>query len=142
MSSIFEKLNLKQQREILVVNAPPSFESELRGLENVTVLRDPKKAKVLHFGLAFTTTQAEVDKLSQILADKAEGDALIWFAYPKGTSRRYKCEFNRDTGWSAMRSMGFDTVRQVAIDEDWSALRFRRVAFIKSPSSKGRGSPR
>ena len=131
MPSIFEKLNLKQQREILVVNAPPSFEPELLALESVTVLRDPKKAKALHFALAFATKQAEVDALSQLLASKAEGDALLWFAYPKGTSKRYTCEFNRDTGWSALRSAGFDTVRQVAIDEDWSALRFRRVEYIK-----------
>jgi hypothetical protein len=29
--------------------------------------------------------------------------------------------------------LGFDTVRQVAIDDDWSALRFRRVEYIKRP---------
>ncbi len=140
MSSIFEKLNLKQQREILVVNAPTSFEPELHSLENVNVLRDPKRAKVLHFALAFATTQAEVDNLSHIFASKAEGDALIWFAYPKGTSKRFQCDFNRDTGWTQMRRQGFDTVRQVAIDEDWSALRFRRVAFIK-PSGSGASGP-
>ena len=132
MSSVFEKLNLKQQREILVVNAPPSFEPELLALKSVTVLRDLNKAKEIHFALAFATKQAEVDTLSQVLANNAEGDALLWFAYPKGTSKRYKCEFNRDTGWNAMRSAGFDTVRQVAIDEDWSALRFRRVEYIKA----------
>jgi hypothetical protein len=140
-SSVFEKLNLKQQREILVVNAPPSFESELHGLEDVTVLRDPKKARVIHFALVFATAQAEVDSLSRILASKAEGDALLWFAYPKGTSKRFKCEFNRDSGWSAMRSTGFDTVRQVAIDEDWSALRFRRVEFIKPSGGGSSGKP-
>jgi hypothetical protein len=131
MSSIFDKLNLKEQREILVVNAPSTFEPELAALEGVNVLRDPGRAKAVHFALAFATGQAEVDSLSRVLAAKAEGDALIWFAYPKGTSRRYKCEFNRDTGWNALRSSGFDTVRQVAIDEDWSALRFRRVEYIK-----------
>jgi hypothetical protein len=88
--------------------------------------------------LAFATTQTEVDALSQVLASKAEGDALLWFAYPKGTSKRYKCDFNRDTGWDAMRRHGFDTVRQVAIDEDWSALRFRRVNYIKPAANKGR----
>jgi hypothetical protein len=136
MSSIFEKLNLKQQHAILVVNAQTSFEPELRALKGVTVLRDPKQAKAVHFALAFATTQAEVDRLSEVLASKAEGDALLWFAYPKGTSKRYKCEFNRDSGWQAMRSAGFDTVRQVAIDEDWSALRFRRLEHIK-PASGG-----
>src|SRR6185312_5251130 len=127
MSPVFKKLNLKHQGEIVVVNAPLSFEPELRALEDVSVLRDPKDAEAIHFALAFVTRQAEVDALSKVLAGKAEGDALVWFAYPKGTSRRYRCDFNRDTGWDVMRSLGFDTVRQVAIDDDWSALRFRRV---------------
>jgi len=141
MSSVFDKLNLKQQQEILVVNAPSSFEPELLALKGVAVLRDPKKLKAIHFALAFATQQAEVDALSKVLAGKAEGDALLWFAYPKGTSKRYRCEFNRDTGWNAMRSAGFDTVRQVAIDEDWSALRFRRLEYIKPQGVGASGKP-
>lgn len=132
MPSVFDKLNLKLQREIVVVNAPPSFESELAALKDVAVLRDAKKVKTVNFAIAFATKQAEVDELSKVLAAKAEGDALLWFAYPKGTSKRYKCEFNRDAGWDVLRSAGFDSVRMVAIDEDWSALRFRRVEYIKS----------
>ena len=131
MATAFEKLNLKQHREILVVGAPSSFESELASLVGVTVLRDLKKAKAVRFALAFTTKQAEVDSLAALLSSKAEGDALVWFAYLKGTSKRYKCEFNRDTGWNSMRGAGFETVRQIAIDEDWTALRFRRVEYIK-----------
>ena len=62
----------------------------------------------------------------------APGDAIVWFAYPKGTSKRYTCAFNRDTGWKALGDAGFEPVRQVAIDEDWTALRFRRAEFIRS----------
>jgi hypothetical protein len=53
-------------------------------------------------------------------------------AYPKGTSKNYKCDFNRDTGWAALGASGFEPVRMIAIDEDWSAIRFRRVEFIKT----------
>ena len=131
MSKLFDKLNLKDHLEILVVNAPASFESELAALAGVTVLRDPGNVKVVRFALVFATVQTEVDRLAKLLSAKAEGDALLWFAYPKGTSKKYKCDFNRDNGWSILKSAGFDTVRAVAIDEDWSALRFRRVEFIK-----------
>lgn len=131
MPSIFDKLNLKLQREIVVINASSSFEPELAALNEVVVICDAKKAKAVHFAIAFATKQAEVDALSKALAAKADGDALLWFAYPKGTSKKYQCDFNRDTGWDVLRGAGFDTVRAVAIDEDWSALRFRRVEFIK-----------
>ena len=144
MSNVFEKLNLKDQQEILVINAPASFEPELAALAGVHVLREAKDAKVIRFALAFATTQAEVDRLASALAKKAPGDAMLWFAYPKGSSKKYTCAFNRDTGWDALKSLGFDTVRAVAIDEDWSALRFRRLEFIgsagKPPGTKAKRS--
>lgn len=132
MPSIFQKLNLKDQKDILVVNSPASFEKELAELDGVAVVRDPRKPKTVRFALMFATKQAEVDGLSKGVAGKAEGDAVLWFAYPKQTSKTYKCDFNRDSGWKVIRSLGFDSVRQVAIDSDWSALRFRRVEYIQS----------
>ena len=131
MTSIFQKLNLKTQQEIVVFNVPASFEPELARLESVKIVRNPKKPVKVQFALAFARQQAELDRLSKILAAHAEGDALLWFAYPKGTSKRFTCEFNRDTGWHVIRDAGFESVRQVAVDEDWSALRFRRLEYVK-----------
>jgi hypothetical protein len=132
MSVIFDKLNLKSQTEILILNAPESFEPELATLDNVTIRRDAREVKEIAFSLAFVTRQKEVDSIARTVAQKAKGDAIVWFAYPKGTSKKYQCEFNRDTGWAALGAAGFEGVRMVAIDEDWSALRFRRVEFIQT----------
>jgi hypothetical protein len=128
--SLFDKLNLKGHEAILVLNAPDAFEKELRTLRDVRVFHRIDDAKSFGFMLAFATSRAEVDRLSKALCAKAAGDCLLWFAYPKGTSKKYSCDFNRDNGWAVLQKNGFDTVRQVAIDEDWSALRFRRVYFI------------
>jgi len=70
--------------------------------------------------------------LGKAIAKKAQGDAVVWFAYPKGSSKKYKSEINRDAGWQVLGDAGFEPVRMVAIDEDWSAVRFRRADFIKS----------
>ena len=144
MATTFEKLNLKGRNEILVLNAPGSFEPEIAKLKGITVNRNLADVREVCFMLAFVTKQEEISNLARILSTKAEGDALLWFAYPKGTSKRYKCEFNRDNGWASLRAVGFDSVRQIAIDEDWSALRFRRSAFIKvsnKASTTKRSSP-
>jgi len=127
----FAKLNLKDQTEIIVLNAPASFEPELKALKDVTVRRDAKGG-VIDFSLAFVTTQKEVDTLGPQVAKKAKGDAVVWFAYPKGSSKKYTSQINRDNGWAVMGKAGFEPVRMVAIDEDWSAVRFRRVEFIKT----------
>ncbi|HUN93806.1 MAG TPA: hypothetical protein VMU33_17290 [Burkholderiaceae bacterium] len=132
---VFSKLNLGDQREILVIDAPASFEPQLAALGDVRVARRLADVRTVAFALVFATKKAEVDRLSPALARKAVGDATLWWAYPKGTSKRLTCDFNRDNGWDALRSAGWDTVRQVAIDEDWSALRFRRVECIPSRAS-------
>ena len=131
MTALFKKLNLGDHRDILVVDAPSSFEPELDLLQGVTIGRDPKKAKSIAFALVFVKTLAEVAAAAKLLP-KAVGDAIVWMAYPKGTSKRYRCEFNRDNGWAAIEAAGFESVRMVAIDEDWSALRFRRSEYVKS----------
>ncbi|HBK44878.1 MAG TPA: hypothetical protein DDZ67_00275 [Xanthomonadaceae bacterium] len=132
MTPVFEKLNLKHQRRIVVLDAPASFEPELQALPGVEVRRALGNGERLDFAIAFVITQAQLDAASAALAAAAEGDAVLWLAYPKGTSRRYRCEFNRDGGWTVLGRAGFEPVRQVAIDQDWSALRFRRVECIPS----------
>jgi hypothetical protein len=132
MPITFEKLNLKDQREIVVLNAPASFEPELKSLKGVTIHRKLGAASESEFSLAFVSRKAEVDLLAGPIAKIARGDAIVWFAYPKGTSKKYKADFNRDNGWDKLKALGWETVRAVAIDEDWSALRFRRSEFVKA----------
>ena len=132
MATIWEKLNLKDQQEILVLNAPESLAPELARLPVLTIHHHIESVPQIAFALAFVTRLAEVNALAPSLAARAPGDPILWFAYPKGTSKKFKCDFNRDTGWATLKKAGFDTVRSVAIDEDWTALRFRRTEFIKS----------
>jgi hypothetical protein len=132
MASVFEKLNLKDRQEMVVLRAPASFEAELARLPVMTIHHSLASVAETGFLLAFVTRKSEVDALAAQIAEKAKGDAVVWFAYPKGTSKKYTCDFNRDSGWDALKAAGFDTVRVVAIDEDWTGLRFRRVEFIKT----------
>lgn len=132
MATLFEKLQLKDHPEILVLDAPDSFEIELSRMPVKNIHRSIQALPEIRFSLAFVTKQAEVDALAPKIAARAKGDAAVWFAYPKGTSKKFKCDFNRDTGWAPLKDAGFDTVRSIAIDEDWTGLRFRRKEFIKS----------
>jgi hypothetical protein len=129
MSPLFKKLSLTTQTKIHVLNAPDSFEPELAALGRIGVVRRLSGKPV--FVLAFATRRAELDKISAALVRVCEGDAVLWIAYPKGSSKKYRCDFNRDSGWQVLGEAGFEPVRQVPIDADWSALRFRRVENIK-----------
>jgi hypothetical protein len=133
MNAVFKKLNFKAQAAIHILNAPESFQPALDEMKDLTSVQTSlAKAKDVNFAMAFATKQSEVDKFADQVAKSTTGDAVIWIAYPKGTSKKYKCEFNRDNGWARMGTHGFEPVRMIAIDEDWSALRFRRVEHIKT----------
>lgn len=131
MTPLFHKLNYKAPADIVVLHAPESFANEMDAMRAITTVWQtwPEKA---HFVLAFATKQEEVDTIAADFSTHSQDDAVLWIAYPKSASKRYKCDFNRDTGWKALGNAGFEPVRQVAIDEDWSALRFRKVDYIKT----------
>jgi hypothetical protein len=129
---IFDKLNLKGFTKILVLNAPENFEPELAALHGVRISRSVRGLAKIEFSLAFVSEQKEVDRLAASIIKIARGDPIVWFAYPKVTSKKYESEVNRDNGWRVLEQAGFVTVRLVAIDEDWSALRFRRATFVKT----------
>jgi hypothetical protein len=100
VSPLFKKLNLGTHTVIHVLNAPKSFEPELAALKHVTVKRSMSGAS--GFAMAFVITQAELDAASSKLAAACAGDAILWMVYPKGTSKKYRCEFNRDSGWPVL----------------------------------------
>ncbi|MBM4263724.1 MAG: hypothetical protein FJ145_20155 [Deltaproteobacteria bacterium] len=130
MTPLFKKLNLGDNKTILVLNAPDSFEIELSQISGVTIQR--KVSSTSAFALGFAMTREQLDRVSATLVKVSKGDAIVWVAYLKATSKRYAGEFNRDNGWTVLGNAGFEPVRQVSIDADWTALRFRRTAHIKS----------
>lgn len=96
MSSVWRKLNLKEQREILVLRAPASFEAAIDELEGVRVRRTLSDRAAIPFLLAFVTKREEIARRAKAIGKKAEGDAIIWLAYPKGSSKRFKDAGNVD----------------------------------------------
>lgn len=133
MDALFKKLNFKDQKALVILNLPQNLQHHAESMKQfATVNQDVENDYEIQFALIFASTQQNLDEAIHAIAPKLIGDSIFWVAYPKGSSKNYKCEFNRDTGWQVMGSYGMEGVRQVAIDEDWSALRFRKVQFIKN----------
>ncbi len=79
--------------------------------------------------IAFVTGSADVEPLAARLLPAHRPGARLWFAYPK-KSGAICSDMSRDTGWQPLAARDFLPVTQVAIDADWSALRFRPRAEI------------
>ncbi len=75
--------------------------------------------------LAFVRSAAEVEAAAAEAGPLYRDGARLWFAYPK-KSGAVRSDINRDHGWQPLAERDFLPVTQIAIDETWSALRFRR----------------
>ena len=137
MTPLFKKLNFKDHKQILVLNAPQSFGEELSAMDESTqVVKFIERAGEIEFALVFVLDQVAIENFIYSIQPKLAADPIVWIAYPKASSKKYTCAFNRDTGFGILGEYGFEGVRQVAIDEDWSALRFRKVNHIKNITRK------
>jgi hypothetical protein len=131
MDARLAKLNFKTHRRVLVLGAPEEAAAWLAPLQaEAEVSVSPLSKGPFDFALVFLRNCAEVPKAVAALGLLAE-DAPFWCAYPKRSSKRYASDLSRDGGWQALGDLGFEPVRQVALDEDWSALRFRKAEQIK-----------
>jgi hypothetical protein len=133
MNPVFKKLNYKDQEKVFILNHPESFNDNLKDISSLSQVKTTvRKSDKIAFVIIFATQQAEMNKIVSKTFPQLIGDAVAWIAYPKKSSKKYKADFNRDSGWEVIGQFEMEGVRMVAIDEDWSALRFRKVDYIQT----------
>ena len=137
MQKLLEKLNYKGNDRIALLNAEDNFTVTLsEELGNVTIDREIDPRFPYNFIIIFVTNISEIETFTPIALHNLLCNGVLWFCYPKKTSKKLISDIDRDTGWKPLNDCGFHGIRLVSIDEDWSALRFRSIRFIKSSSRK------
>jgi hypothetical protein len=112
------KLQLKPGMSLALLNPPEGFDAPLP--EGGSVAADARAADAT---LAFARDHGGLDDLMGALQDSARADRLTWVAYPK--AGKLGTDLNRDKLREAVLPNGLDTVRQVALDDTWSAMRLK-----------------
>jgi hypothetical protein len=112
------KLQLKDGMRVAVVGLPDGVDLALP--EGTPTTGESAEAEAV---IAFVRTAEDLDGSAAAALDAARADRLAWLAYPK--AGRLGTDLNRDRLAAAARERGAQPVRQVSIDEVWSALRFR-----------------
>ncbi|MDT8860926.1 DUF3052 domain-containing protein [Alkalihalobacillus sp. MEB130] len=132
MHPVIKKLQWKEpMQSVLVLAAPAEYEEVLSQFEaevDTEIKRD--SYAFIH---VFGATNQQLKDLAIKAVELVEEDGMLWLSYPKKSSKKYKgSDCSRDTVGAMLSQEGYEPVRQVAIDEDWSALRFRPVDKIKT----------
>lgn len=131
---LLKKLNFRDGHKLVcVLEAPASFAGVLEAWKQEASVDDAvRPGKSYDFALIFAIRQQDILRLFDGIREHLVPDAALWFAYPKKSARRFQSDISRDQGWEPLGDAGFEGVRMVAIDGDWSALRFRHATFIRS----------
>ncbi len=108
-----KKLNLKDGMALRVLHAPDGLTLD------APVSDEPDAAAIL----VFVRSAAELEPNAAPALEAARRDAIAWIAYPK--AKQLGTDLNRDILWRLLEGKGVRPVRQVSLDEVWSALRFR-----------------
>ncbi|MBB6609776.1 YdeI/OmpD-associated family protein [Pontibacter sp. Tf4] len=141
MPSICQKLQLKAPYSLLLLNAPvhlpAAFEEEGGTVQAATTTQAQAAYDAV---LLFIVTKAELDTLASQAVAALKPNGMLWIAYPK-KSAGIKSDMSRDNGWETIVALGYEGVRLVAVDETWSALRFKPKAARKEPSKMGVDHP-
>jgi len=129
------KLGMNPGMRALIIAPPPGYLKLLAPVtEGLTV--SSRADGMYPFVQVFATRLAEIRAFARKLPKHAAPNALVWISYPKKTSK-VEGDLSRDVIREAMNGTGWRAVSIVAIDEVWSALRFRPAAHVRSRSKRG-----
>ncbi|MBJ3784307.1 hypothetical protein [Devosia sediminis] len=127
-TELLHKLQIKSGAKLWLINVPQVLAEELSAGAEVEIVREQDAYDGV---LAFFDNAAEVAALVPRILKEMPPDGLLWVAYRKGPDAK-AAGLNRDSGWDALDAAGWRPVRQVAIDEEWSGLRFRPRELVKA----------
>lgn len=129
MNSVFEKLQLKSGQTALILNPPSSLIAQLVAPRVDLAIENAQRPEY-DLLLVCCMNKSDVAKWLEVALSKKSKEGALWFAYPKKSSK-IPSDLTREDGWKILEDKGWLPVRQIALDESWSALRFKERTTIK-----------
>ena len=117
------KLGIREEYDVLLLNAPPRFERKLEPLpDGAAFVEDTASARIT---VLFAPSQAELMRDFRPLAKALPEKSALWIAWPKKASG-VKTDLNENIVREFGLDLGWVDYKVCAIDETWSGLCFAR----------------
>lgn len=115
MTSLDARLQLKAGQTVALVGTGPELEFE-------APTAAPEAASTV---VAFARDSGELKNQLTVLQAVAGRGGVPWVAYPK--AKQLGTDLTRDVIRDLVPAAGLDPVRQIALDDVWSALRLKAI---------------
>jgi len=127
--NILEKLQLKEEKNLLIQGLPSSVEKQFAKLSYNKNLTPLLKTRKIDFALIFAINQLQLNNILKEVFPALHPESKLWIAYPKTTSKIVS-DLNRDASWEILSKNEYEAVRQVTLDHVWTAMRFKKLDQI------------
>ena len=127
--NILEKLQLKEEKNLLIQGLPSSVEKQFAKLAYNKNLTPLLKTRKIDFALIFAINQLQLNNILKEVFSALHPESKLWISYPKTTSKIVS-DLNRDASWEILSKNEYEAVRQVTLDHVWTAMRFKKLDQI------------
>jgi hypothetical protein len=131
-AALVSKLQIRPGSRLLLLDAPEGYRVRIDPLPGGgTIDEAPEPGAEYDAIHLFCRDSVSLASLAPAALAAYRPGGVLLVSYPKGGAKA-GTDLNRDAGWGPLSTAGFRPVRQVAIDDSWSALRWRRVEEVAS----------
>jgi hypothetical protein len=128
--SVARKLLIREGQRVALVD-PPEGGAAILGALPPGVRVESAASSAVDVAILFARDRAALAAAWPGLAGSLGDATVLWLCYPK-RGHGVETDLTRDHGWAPVHAAGYDPVTQVAIDETWSALRWRRDPALRA----------
>ena len=121
--TIFEKLQLKNEKTLLIQGLPSSIEKQFSKLSFAKNLTPLLRSRKIEFALLFAVSENQLNSILTDIMPALKDESKLWVAFPKVTSK-IVTDLNRGGCWQKLTNAGYETAEQVSLDHVWHAMQF------------------
>lgn len=124
--TILDKLNLKNEKNILIQGLPSSIEKQFAKISFAKNLTPLLKSRKIDFALIFTVSESQLNAILMDISSALKAESQLWIAHPKPTSK-ISTDLNRESSWNRLGDLGYETTELVSLDHVWQAFSFKKA---------------
>ncbi len=128
--TIFEKLQLKNEKTLLIQGLPSSIEKQFTKLSFAKNLTPLLYSRKIDFALLFAVSESQLNGILRDIMPALKEESKLWIAYPKLTSK-IVTDLNKISSWHKLTSAGYESADQVALDHVWIAVNFKKIEALE-----------
>ncbi len=137
--NLFEKLELKDEKNLLIQGLPSSIEKQFAKLSYSKSVTPLLKARRIDFAMVFAVNHNQLCNILSEVFPALRPESKLWIAFPK-TASKIVSDLNRECSWQVLSDNDFESINQITLDHVWTAMLFKKTASVPPILRSGKKS--